>query len=1312
MNRKHIFSLLLILCMIVSFSFHTMAGESGSEEGASDSAGAAAMETEVYIDGNIIRNCKVEDTIYLAIQDLTSYGFGFVTDNGDEEIVWAGTDYYYDEDTLPGTLPDIEGDLQETGTVVSGTEEIPVYSINDLELIEASALDAFGYSEYDEAYDTLNIYVKEAGYDDSVYDHRTITVDAAGTGTEIKNLLGVHWDPGTPGTDRSNVYLELGVSNVRTHQSGSWEPYYTDPETGTTSNEVLSLISEEHRGRGDVYGIFKDPDADPDDWESYDFTSTDELIDHILAIGATITFRFSGIEEPCPDDPEEFDAFCNKYAQVASHIIDHYNNGADGSKYHDAITFFEIWNEPDIHGGWAGRDGTSGESTGNAEQFCDFYGAVTKAAKETDPDLIVGGYAFTTHHDTYGYGETLINSIVEKGYVMDRFSFHYYPSVHKDPLSYATLARMYTNMWNAAAEKYNKPEYADMPLAITEWDYLETTGFTALTEEERPGEMMASYLINALTYMQDTALVEADMWIPTYNDARLHDNDYHVTTKGEAFVAMNKLADTERLAVTGADRNGFSVLAGKEDDVVHILISNYQTDESEMVPYDIISQFHPLVSEDGKFSVPNVADWKMTTPRKLTYARNAGYDLTVTNLPFETEFAQVELYRIDAEHDLELIETEILPVNDGTVSFSSDLDNYNADLLTFTPARDGVRESVSDIYINGNIIRSYSVDDIPYIIAEDLVDYGFSSEESEEGISLQWAGTDYIYNAETVPSVYRNSAKTLSTDDNDNYIIDGKIAVPAEILSEFGYSYTDSETDNINYYVAQAGYGKSDHDDYRTVSVDAGESQGIIKNMLGTHWDPGYKDGPISKDYIDMGISIIRTHQNGSWEPYTENGQITQANKGRGDIYGIYPDPSADPDDPESYVWEATDDLIRNILDTGADVLFRFGGIAEAAPEDEEEFIEFCEKYSKVAAAIVDHYAEFDDGKQAISWFEIWNEPDIHGGWASADENGNPTGTDEQFAQFYGTVAATVKAAAPDMMVGGYAFTTEHDDHGFGKSMIDRIVRNGYVMDFFSYHYYPSVQRDPLSIPMFAEEYRKFFADAASEYDRPEYADMPMAVTEWDCNPDGFTPNDLDLGGSVAAYFVNNFTYMQDTPIIASMTWLPWNGEAMLYDENTYELTSKGLVYVAMNHLTDNERLSVTGNDKNGFSVLAGKDGQTINIIIGNYEIPSDQMTPYEIIAKFHPLVTADGKFAVPGVAEWRMAPARQITYSRNAGYELTVNHLGTDADTVQIDQYRIDDMHNFELVDTQIVEIQDNSITFEAAMPTETVDLLVINPA
>lgn len=107
--------------------------------------------------------------------------------------------------------------------------------------------------------------------------------------------------------------------------------------------------------------------------------------------------------------------------------------------------------------------------------------------------------------------------------------------------------------------------------------------------------------------------------------------------------AMNETSN--RLTVSGADKNGFAVLAGvNEEDQMNVLISNYEVPTRQMLSNNTDESHNPFIV-DNKFTppvVPPVASWSLPLARVMTYANNDGYNLLIDDVPFDTANVIVE----------------------------------------------------------------------------------------------------------------------------------------------------------------------------------------------------------------------------------------------------------------------------------------------------------------------------------------------------------------------------------------------------------------------------------------------------------------------------------------------------------------------------------------------------------------------------------------------------------------------------------------------------------------------------------------------
>lgn len=460
---------------------------------------------------------------------------------------------------------------------------------------------------------------------------------------------GAHYDPGEAGSATSKAYIELGVDMVRTHDID-----------GTQGD-----------GRGIIYNLVPkyfdtDDEVDLNDPSSYDFEELDKVIDNILATGSEVYFRFGASQNDDNKFPEEgteeWTQFLQDLTTMAEHIVMHYDFGWDDG-YYNTLDYFEIWNEPDLQDFWPNT----------ANQYYEMYNSVSKAVEKLDPTLPIGGPTLTTLNDDDGIEESFIKYVKENDCPLDFYAYHFYPSNNCDPYDYSRWAYHL----HSILEDYG---YGDVPMMLSEYGTVlfNPNAFSMADSAE------ASYLASLMMYLQDTPVEKANIYnrlIQTNEDGSAT-----ITKTGYGYKAMGQMNQTEnRLAVTGGDKNGMAVMAGINDteDQINVLISNYEIPTSQMLAN---SESHNPMIKDNKLCIPGVANWSLPIARVLTYENNAGYNLTVTDVPYDTANVVVEQYRIDNDNNLDLINTIKVPVSeDGSVVLSNALNTYSVDLLSIKP---------------------------------------------------------------------------------------------------------------------------------------------------------------------------------------------------------------------------------------------------------------------------------------------------------------------------------------------------------------------------------------------------------------------------------------------------------------------------------------------------------------------------------------------------------------------------------------------------------------------------------------------------
>src|SRR5580692_4535149 len=468
--------------------------------------------------------------------------------------------------------------------------------------------------------------------------YRTLHVDAGKVVGVIRSFQGLNGPPspvmaGFPTLVQQ--YKDLRINQVRTHDSMG--PTDIDAHFDIGNGDLAWLIPDDAQRAGVVKTgnasiIFPDWSADPEKPESYNFAATDKLIAAIRASGAEVYYRIGrswGAANINP--PDDFD----KYASVVKHIAMHYNQGwANGFRV--SIRYWEFWNEPDGLF-WSGTP----------EQFYSLYGKTALALKSVDSTLKVGGDAKAFPSDDSGYREGFIDYCAAHHLPLDFYSWHTYANASADPYDAVRLGKQ-------IREVLNTHGFPNAESILSEWNL--TPDFTDREKARLQGVDNAAYIGAVLSYFQDAAIDHAHFYRGDAAWMGLFDLQGKYFKTAYTFKAMGKMLDTpQRLAVEGTDSFGFAALAGRSADgkTVQILISNYA------IPAGFKPNIMQIPPEALKAlpALPDSSKLKFLPPRTdIVYRDNAGYNLTITNLPWGAKTFNVKRYRISETQNLDLVE--------------------------------------------------------------------------------------------------------------------------------------------------------------------------------------------------------------------------------------------------------------------------------------------------------------------------------------------------------------------------------------------------------------------------------------------------------------------------------------------------------------------------------------------------------------------------------------------------------------------------------------------------------------------------------
>ena len=467
---------------------------------------------------------------------------------------------------------------------------------------------------------------------------RTLHIDAGKVTGTIRNFQGLNGPPSPVMAGLPNLvqqYKDLRISQVRTHDTMG--PTDIDAHFDQANAPLTWLIPNDAQRAGVVKAgnasiIFPNWNADPEKPTSYNFGPSDVVISAIHASGAEVYYRIgrswgSTSIEPPPD----FD----KFADVVKHIAMHYNQGwANG--FHYNIRYWEFWNEPEALF-WSGTP----------DQFYSLYENTARALKSVDPALKVGGDALAFSYSEGPYREGFLDYCAAHHVPLDFYSWHTYADSSADPYDAVRLSKEIRGILDA----HGFPKAESI---LSEWNL--TPDFTDVEKERLKGEENAAFIGAVLSYFQDAPLDHADFYRGDAAWMGLFGLDGKYFKTAYTFKAMGQMQDTpQRLAVTGGDTFGFAALGGRSADgnTVQLLISNYALPSGFQphvmtIPQDVLNTLPPGFDITKIKFLPRRTD--------IVYHDNAGYNLTIDNLPWGKKPFGIKRYRITKTQNMDLVE--------------------------------------------------------------------------------------------------------------------------------------------------------------------------------------------------------------------------------------------------------------------------------------------------------------------------------------------------------------------------------------------------------------------------------------------------------------------------------------------------------------------------------------------------------------------------------------------------------------------------------------------------------------------------------
>jgi xylan 1,4-beta-xylosidase len=493
---------------------------------------------------------------------------------------------------------------------------------------------------------------------------RNLTVDVAKDAGRIRSFQGVNGPPypimgGLP--NLVEQYRELRVDQVRTHDFMG--PTEIDSRYMYHEENLASLIPDpiqrmDVAKAGNSSIIFPDWNADPEKPESYRFGPADKVIAAIRASGAEVYYRIGRSWGALADPPPDFD----KYANIVRHVAMHYNQGwANG--FHDQIRYWEFWNEPE--GFWGGTP----------EEFYSAYEKTARALKSLDPSLRVGGTASASPHGPGPMGDGFVSYCAAHQVPLDFFSWHTYAFDSADPYDSVRLGK-------EMRERLDKYGFRNAESILSEWNL--SYDYTIQEAAELQSAHNAAFVGAVLTYFQDSQIDHAHFYRGDAAWMGLFDLNGNYYKPAYVFKAMGQMLDTPvRLPLSGTDTFGFAALAGRSTDgnTVQILISNYarpagyKPKPMRTAP-ELQDPVRPSLWDRWRVA-PNAPTFNNRTD--IVYRDNAGYNLSIENLPWGKAPFTLKRYRISTKQSFDLVEER--SASGASITLSNPLPVDNVELI-------------------------------------------------------------------------------------------------------------------------------------------------------------------------------------------------------------------------------------------------------------------------------------------------------------------------------------------------------------------------------------------------------------------------------------------------------------------------------------------------------------------------------------------------------------------------------------------------------------------------------------------------------
>ena len=379
---------------------------------------------------------------------------------------------------------------------------------------------------------------------------------------------------------------------------------------------------------------------------------------------------------------------------------------------------------------------------------------------------------------------------------------------------------------------------------------------------------------------------------------------------------------------------------------------------------------------------------------------------------------------------------------------------------------------------------------------------------------------------------------------------------------------------------------------------DFSETSGKIKPMNCVNngpTDPGVRKVKTNFEYYKAAkFPYARNHDASFYTPYGGGGEHLV------DVHRIFKNFDADENNPESYIFEPTDQYLQTTLDAGTKIFYRLGASIEHRYKYGTRVPKDMAKWARICEHIIMHYTEgWANGfHYDIEYWEIWNEPDC----LNADGS-NPCwqGTWDEFIDLYEISAKHLKSRFPHLKIGGPAFATP-EPYEFKDQFLKAVKDRNIPFDFYSYHCYGK----------HVDEITDRIYSAQKELDTYGLSGTPTILNEWNYVR-GWVADDWDYslktekGLKGASFVAGAMCEGQANPLDMLMYYdarpCAMNG---IFEAGTFLPLKPYYAFVLFNNLAElGNYVKCDSKIKNVYS-CAAKDGDSAGIMLTYFDENDD----------------------------------------------------------------------------------------------------------